>query len=120
VEVCGALERLGIPHEVAAGERLMLQGCLEAAGEPVDVRIAPGTAGAVQDAGILWDGEEWRLVCADVDGEILTRGLLAAVRAEIAGARARALERELAGEVDVTTTVEADGGRRLLLRPRRS
>jgi hypothetical protein len=120
VEVCGALERLGIVHEVGATERLMLRGCLEAAGEPVDVRFAPGTAGAVQDAGILWDGDEWRLVCADVDSEVLGRGLLGPLRAEIAGARARALELDLAGDVDVSATVEADGGRRLLLRPRRS
>lgn len=95
---------------------LMLTGSLECAGEPVDVRLPPGTLGAVEDFGfVLADGAA--LICGELDRTLLAARLIAPLTAAVAVARAR---RFAAGaDLDLEEVVEVDGTRRLRLHPRR-
>ena len=96
------------------GERLMLDGSLECAGEPVEMRIAPGVMGAVEDFGFVRDGVGYRLVCGEYDRRRLERELLADLTQVVAQARLEAhAQRE---GLTLERHVEADGTRRLVLR----
>ena len=106
----------GVRADPAVG--LMLAGSLECAGEPVDLRLAAGTLGAVEDFGFLFaSGGPPALVCGEFDRALLSRRLLA----PLAQAVARARTRELAADADLELVedLEQGGVRRLHLRPRR-
>jgi hypothetical protein len=116
-ELAAGLAELGLTAtwaDPAVG--LMLAGSLECAGEPVDVRLPPGTLGAVEDFGfVLADGAA--LICGELDRTLLAGRLIAPLVAAVAVARAR---RFAAGaDLDVEEVVEVDGTRRLRLHPRR-
>ncbi|MEZ4454687.1 MAG: hypothetical protein R3B09_34870 [Nannocystaceae bacterium] len=96
-EVDAALRSLGATPTLAdepAG--LMLQGSLECAGEPVDLRLEAGAFGSVEDLGLRREASgELVLICGEPDREHLAVHLLAPLRVAIARARAeRAAERE--------------------------
>jgi len=111
-----ALGLVGVWADPAVG--LMLSGSLECAGEPVDLRLPAGTLGAVEDLGFLLDaGGAPALVCGELDRALLERRLLAPLAEAVAVARARSLAAD--ADLELDTRVEADGTRRLLLRPRR-
>lgn len=97
-----------------AGEQLMLDGSLECAGEPVEIRVPPGVMGAVEDFGFVRDGAGFRLVCGEHDRRRLERELLADLTEVVARARLEAhAQRE---GLTLERHVEADGTRRLVLR----
>lgn len=112
-----ALE-LGLEIEQAEhrDDRLMLAGSLECAGEPVDLRLAAGSLGTVEDFGFVIDGERgrWRLVCGELDRRLLERDLLAPLRQTLALRATRRLAAAAGLELD--ERVEADGTRRIRLR----
>ncbi len=108
-EVCAALEALGFAHAVAGPEGLLLDGSLECAGEPVDVRVPPEAAETVQDWGFVVEAGRLRLVCADVDRARLERETIPALVAEVARARLAAAGHAPRIEVD------ADGTRRVVV-----
>jgi len=97
---------------------LMLSGSLECAGEPVDLRLPAGTLGAIADLGFILDvAGRPALVCGELDRTLLERRLLAPLAEAIAVARASDLA--AGADLELDTRIEADGTRRLLLRPRR-
>jgi hypothetical protein len=116
-EVAAALDALDIPCERAVSrERIMLEGSLECAGEPVDIRIAPGTDGTVEDFGFRREGSGTRLICGEYDERLLAAGFVPRVSRTISLLRSRAAaERQ---GLQIEEQVEPDGTRRLLLKPR--
>ena len=116
-ELAAGLAELGLsPTWADPAVGLMLSGSLECAGEPVDVRLPPGTLGAVEDFGFLL-APGLALVCGELDRTLLEKRLIAPLVAAVAVARAR---RFAAGaDLDVEEVVEVDGTRRLRLHPRR-
>ena len=92
------------------GRRIMLEGSLECAGQPVDLRLAPGSLGAVEDFGFVVEEAGLRLVCGDVDLSRLEAKLLAPLKASLAQAKLDA-----AG-IESSTIVEADGTHRIVVR----
>lgn len=118
-ELAAGLSALGLAPawaEIPGG--LMLEGSLECAGEPVDVRLPAGTLGAVEDLGLRASGGRWQLVCGEHDRALLERELLGPLAQSVAASRARAAA-EAAG-MTVESVREADGTLRLALRPRGS
>lgn len=88
-----------------AGARLMLRGCLESAGRPVDLRFEEGTLDAAEDFGFLLAPDGLVLVCGDVDRARLERSLLAPVRAHVVQRRVEDTE----GVSLARTHTQADG-----------
>ena len=115
-DLVSLLVQQGHPVERGVDGQIMLQGSLECTGEPVDVRLPPGTCDAVEDFGFVRRGESLVLVCSDVDRDVLERRLLAPLRQAFARQKLHIAARELDMEVD--ETVQADGTRRLVLRRR--
>ncbi|MCA9695429.1 MAG: hypothetical protein KC636_37975 [Myxococcales bacterium] len=108
-ELAAALAALELIVERGqAGARLMLQGSLECAGEPVDLRLPPGQLDAVEDFGFL-RGPTGRieLVCGEYDRSLLEERLLPRLAAALTRARARAHAKR-AG-LAVEEVLEADG-----------
>ncbi len=117
-ELAAGLAALGLSGVWADPDvGLMLTGSLECAGEPVDVRLAPGTLGAVEDFGFLLAAPGPALVCGEYDRARLARDLLAPLAQAVAIARTRELA--AAADLELTEEVEQDGARRLRLQPRR-
>ncbi|NVB36736.1 hypothetical protein G6O69_02755 [Pseudenhygromyxa sp. WMMC2535] len=110
-----ALE-LGVEIEQAAfvDDRVMLEGSLECAGEPVDLRLPAGTLGSVEDLGFVREADRWRLVCGELDTRTLEAELLAPLRQTLALARVRGAA--AAAGLSLEEQLEADGSRRLRLR----
>ncbi len=111
-ELEAGLRALGVAFSAAPrGRAITLDGSLECAGEPVQLRIDPAELGLAEDLGFAWDADAGRydLVCGEPDRPRAERRLLAPLLAEVARARLRA-----AGE-DVALRVDADGTRRLVL-----
>lgn len=115
-EVHAALIALELPAQREAGGQVMLEGSLECAGEPVDIRLDEGVAGAVEDFGFVVSGDGISLVCGDVDRRLLERTLVPRLRAAVAEQRARA--HADARGMDVETSTEVDGTRRIRLKRR--
>jgi hypothetical protein len=115
-EVMAALAELGLTAEIAPpDDRLMLQGSLECAGEPVDVRLSEGTSGAVEDFGFRVEADgRVTLVCSEVDRRAIEAALVEPLRQTLARLQAHAAAARAGLTVD--ETVEANGTRRLVLR----
>lgn len=115
-EVAHGLDKLGLSVERSEmpGEQVMLEGSLECAGEPVDLRLPPGTVGAVEDFGFVVRDGAIALVCGDVDRRLLERELVGPLRGQVVEARARQIAAQTGAKVDVE--VERDGTRRIKLR----
>ncbi len=110
-ELMAALDALDLPYEVGVQDRLMLEGCLESAGRPVDLRVPSGTAGSSQDFGFVRDGDApFQLICGDVDRALLSHNLVGPVVAQLARIRLGSIDTGL------EEVVETDGTRRLLVR----
>jgi hypothetical protein len=62
-----------------SSEQVLLSGSLECAGEPVDVRIAAGALGSIQDFGFRQNGHAYELVCGEFDRTTLATTLRAAL-----------------------------------------
>jgi hypothetical protein len=93
----------------------MLEGSLECAGEPVDVRLPAGTSGSVEDFGFRAEQDgQVRLVCSEVDRRAIEAALLGTLRQALARLKAHAAAARAGLAVD--ETVEASGARRLVLR----
>lgn len=92
------------------GEAIMLDGSLECAGEPVEIRVGPGAYGAVEDFGFTRTQTGYRLVCGEHDRKRLEASLLVDLREQTA---VEAAQRE---GLEVERHVENDGTRRLVLR----
>ncbi len=76
-EMLAGLEALGLCPETGDGHLLMLEGSLECAGEPVELRFDAGTCGSVEDFGFVRNSEgAYQLVCGEVDRALLERELL--------------------------------------------
>lgn len=58
---------------------VMLEGSLECPGEPVELRVAAGVSGAIEDFGFAIEDGRVVLVCGDVDRDLLEQTLLAEV-----------------------------------------
>jgi len=110
-ELFGALRALGLEPQYQSGEQVMLDGTLECAGEPVDLRVAPGPFDTVEDFGFVVADGGVALVCGDVDRRRLERGLVPALSAEVAQARAVASAKASGAQVELVR--EADGTRRI-------
>ncbi len=116
-ELLEALAALDVPVDAGPGGRqLMLEGSLECAGEPVDLRISEGSLGSVEDYGFRIEGEQTVLVCGDVDRGRLERELLAPLTTHLTRRRLEIHAAE--NDMDLHEVVEADGTRRLVLRRR--
>ncbi len=117
-ELRAGLIELGLDPEQAefADERVMLHGSLECRGEPVDLRLAAGSLGSVEDFGLTVEDGRWQLICGDVDRRLLERVLVEPLRQALAVLLARRAI-ELA-DLSVSETVEPDGTRRLRLHSR--
>lgn len=115
-EIAAALAALGLPVQRGRGP-LMLEGSLECAGEPVDLRLPAGTLDAIEDFGFVRapDGSP-TLVCGELDRTALTERLLGPLRAAITEARVRAAAAAAGLELEQAT--HADGRPRLVLRRR--
>ncbi|RMG93747.1 MAG: hypothetical protein D6705_17830 [Deltaproteobacteria bacterium] len=108
-ELLAALSACGLVHQVAGAEGLVLEGSVECAGDPVDVRVAPEAAETVQDWGFSYENGRVMLVCADVDRPRLERQIVPRITAEIVRARLTA-----AGH-HTRTVVDADGRHRIVV-----
>ena len=114
-ELVDALRGRGLAHEVGTrGRRIMLQGSLECAGQPVDLRLAAGILGAVEDFGFVVEGGRLGLVCGDVDLKWLEGELLSPLTAHLVAAKLKAASGVLGVENEVV--VDADGTRRIVVR----
>lgn len=114
-DLLAALAALGLEAELAdAGESLMLEGSLECAGEPVEIRLAPGTLGAVEDFGFVQRDGAYVLVCGELDRGRLERDLVPKLRSQATVERLRALAQAEGAKVE--ERVEPDGTRRLLIK----
>lgn len=115
-ELAEGLRALGLAPELAdepAG--LMLQGSLECAGEPVDLRLAAGACGSVEDFGVRRaDAGELVLVCGEPDRQHLEVHLLAPLRQALARLRAERAAARAGLEIDAV--VDEEGALRLHLR----
>ena len=109
-EVAAALTALELPFE-RGRERVMLEGSLECAGEPVDIRLPAGTLGTVEDFGFVTapDGTI-RLVCGELDASPLRDALLTPLRTTVVTTRL-----EAAGLAVDQVEITPDGTRRLLV-----
>lgn len=96
------------------GQQIMLDGSLECAGEPVDVRLAAGVLGSVEDFGFVHDDGRFRLVCGEPDKSLLEHELLKPLTQALALHRAK-LHAEREG-LEVEEHVEPDGTRRIVLK----
>ncbi|MFV8755433.1 hypothetical protein ACNOYE_33190 [Nannocystaceae bacterium ST9] len=117
-ELIAGLRELGLTPEQAEypGDRVMLHGSLECAGEPVDLRLAAGVLGSVEDFGLVVDAGRWRLVCGEVDRKLLERTLIGPLAQALALMHARRAAAR--AELELGESVEPDGTRRLRLRLR--
>ena len=88
-EVAAGLQGLGLAFHHGR-QRVMLEGSLECAGEPVDIRLAAGTLDAVEDFGFVCDAGAIRLVCGELDAERLQHDLLVPLRAAVVQQRVEA------------------------------
>jgi hypothetical protein len=88
-ELQAALEALGLvsEHATRSDGMLMLEDCLESAGRPVHLRLEAGILDTAEDFGFLTDGGRVRLVCGDIDRNLLSARLLAPLHANIVEAR---------------------------------
>lgn len=113
------LEALGLPVESAPHRRVMLQGSLECAGEPVDLRLAAGVRGTVEDFGFVQtttgDRTEIRLVCGELDQDLLRSELLPQLTQQIAELRVRQAAKRAGLSIEARSTDDR-GTRRLTLR----
>lgn len=110
-----ALTIRGLAHQAAQkGRRIMLEGSLECAGQPVDLRLIAGILGTVEDFGFVVQGGKLSLVCGDVDLKGLERDLLSPLTAQLAAAQLAAVSGALGIENEII--VEADGTRRIVVR----
>lgn len=114
-EVRASLEAMGLTVEHGR-RRVMLEGSIECAGEPVDLRLAAGTLDTVEDFGFVLESGRVELVCGELDRELLEHDLLAPMRAAINEGRVRQAADEAGLEVEEVQQTE--GGRRLVLRRR--
>ena len=113
-EAVEALAQLELtPTRGLHGGRIMLDGSLECAGEPVDLRLAAGVCGSVEDFGLVFNDGRCSLVCGDVDQRRLEREFLNPLLTKVSEARIRA---GLAPGETIETSVEADGTRRIVIR----
>jgi len=108
-ELTRALDALGVPYTTAGAEGLLLDGSLECAGEPVDVRIAPEVFGTIQDWGLRRAARTIEVVCGDTDRRHLTQTVLPRILAQVTAARL-----EAAGH-RTRHVVDADGTHRLVV-----
>ena len=113
-EVREALRVLKLPVE-GGSRKVMLQGSLECAGEPVDLRIPAGELGTVEDFGFVIEPQQLRLVCGELDRRLLEQELVPALHQSIGEARVRAAAEQADLEIAEIKT-ELDGSRRLILR----
>ncbi len=74
-EILGGLQHLGHPA-TRRSTPVMLEGSIECAGEPVDIRLPAGTLDSVEDFGFVRRGEGVVLVCGELDRELLEGALL--------------------------------------------
>lgn len=116
-EVAHGLTALGLSVQRGPGQRpVMLEGSLECAGEPVDLRVPAGTLDSVEDFGFVRREDGLHLVCGEIDRALLLESLLAPLQQVIAEARVRRAAADAGLEIEQTT--EVDGRRRLVLRRR--
>jgi len=110
-----ALQALDLVPQVGSeGQLLMLEGSLECAGEPVELRFDAGVCNTVEDFGFVRDPQgRYHLVCGEVDRALLDRSLLVPLRRRLAlrGTLDAAQQLGLAAEV-----TEAAGVARIVLR----
>ncbi len=117
-ELLADLRELGLAVESAEheGDKLLLQGSLECAGEPVDLRLAAGVLDSVEDWGFVRGPSGWRLVCGELDRRSLEQGLVepltrvSALRRVRKAARAAGLALDELVEADGTRVVRVRGG----------
>jgi hypothetical protein len=107
-EIAAALTSLQLAFE-RPRDRTMLEGSLECPGEPVDIRLAAGTLGTVEDFGFVVTGQEVRLVCGELDADPLKAALVRPLHAAIVEARLQA-----AGMI-TRKEVRADGVTRIVV-----
>lgn len=115
-ELIAGLQGLGLDPQVAlTGQQIMLQGSLECAGDPVDIRLAAGTYKSVEDCGFVTEANGcFRFVCGELDRDRLRRALLTPLLHKIATARAQ--EVASVAQLEIEEIVEANGTRRIKLR----
>ncbi len=108
-DAAAALEARKIAFERPSA-RVTLQGSLECAGEPVDLRVEAGTLESVEDFGFVEQSEGVVLVCGELDATRLREALAAEVShaAVVRAAAASGLRVE-------TESVSRDGARRVVL-----
>ena len=116
--VLEGLGALGLECTVADPRApIMLEGSLECAGEPVELRVRAGPLDTVEDFGFIRGASGvYQVVCGEYDRETLARRLLGPLAQAVTAARARQLAAERGLELD--ETVDADGTRRIRLRRR--
>lgn len=114
-EVTTALVGMGLQVQRGRGQ-VMLEGSLECTGEPVDLRLPAGTLDTVEDFGFVRTAEGLRLVCGELDRDVLVERLLGPLRVALTEGRIRAAATEAGLELEHATV--ADGQRRLVLRRR--
>jgi hypothetical protein len=114
-DLLAALAALGLEAELAApGDAVMLEGSLECAGEPVEIRLPPGTLGAVEDFGFVRRDDAYVLVCGELDRTRLERDLVPKLRNQATVERLRAAAQAHGAQIE--EHVEPDGTRRLLIK----
>jgi len=114
-EVAAGLLQLGLPMQ-RSRRPVMLEGSLECAGEPVDLRLPSGTLGSVEDFGFVRSETGPVLVCGEYDRELLEQTLLAPLHRAVTELRVRRAAAEAGLQIEQTN--EVDGQRRIVLRRR--
>jgi hypothetical protein len=114
-DVHAHLDACGLAHDLAGPRRLMLEGSLECAGDPVDLRVPAGTLGTVEDFGFVVTDGEIELVCGELDRDVLLRSLLDPLRQALA-TRALATAASEAGLEIERAEADARGTLRVVLR----
>ena len=99
-EIADALAAMGLPVQ-RERDRVMLTGSLECPGQPVDLRVEPGHAGAIEDFGFVADAAGVALVCGELDRERIEGELWPQVQRAVAEARVRAAASDAGIDVDI-------------------
>ncbi|MGB1277635.1 MAG: hypothetical protein ACPG77_17965 [Nannocystaceae bacterium] len=114
-DVVQALAAIDLEPQVGRPEQLlMLEGSLECAGEPVELRFDAGVCNTVEDFGFVCDAQgRYQLVCGEFDRALLEKVLLVPLRRQLAllGTLDAAHQLGLAAEV-----TETEGVARIVLR----
>ncbi len=117
-ELIQALKALGLKQDqdffhAKTSRKIMLEGSLECAGEPVDLRICREVLGNVEDFGFVIKNQELQLICGELDQKVLNEAILVPLKKHLIHSR---LESRAETEQSLEVEDQIKGSQRIRLR----